>query len=496
MLLDALLAQPFIDLKLKTAISDTHLRRPVAAVAPTELIEPTPYLQGNELITLAGIAMNFEDARTWDAYVERLSKVPVAGIVFNSGIAHATVPSGLISAGNMFNVPILEVAPPANLLQVHRLVNDTLQAETYAVLRRSLTLADQCAVLEARGTTVLELLDQIRSAVGGEVGLVDEQGRLVASQPAGMRWHVGNHASTADGMVEHVRHLNPVRDGSQFSIVVRSASDEATHNALLGPVGAIVSLHLNSTAEQYTVENERVRTLVEHLRAPNAESARFTHKLMRAADFEPSRPVLLVTMKSGADRSDSWRLRHQLTAILPHIGLADMGDHLVLLAQGFPPSTATAATLHLLTEIAPRRPAIVSEPLHDVGSLRTAVLAAPRQLASAAGPTLARKFDLASVLATSLSRSALDEAVRFLTPVHRYDIDNGADLMRTLRTYLAADGSPGKTAAALFIHRNSLTHRLTRIGELLGLSLATVDGQTTCAVALAVWDMRRAGHPS
>lgn len=491
MLLDALLAQPYLNLKLRTATSDTHLRRPVSAVAPTELIEPTPYLQGNELITLAGIAMNFQDALTWEAYVERLSKVPVAGIVFNSGIAHAAVPSGLVRAGNKFDLPVLEIAPPANLLQLHRLVSDTLQAETYTVLRRSLTLADQCAELEAQGTTVLGLLEQIRMTVGGEVGLIDEQGRLVASQPPTMRWQAGVVCGSTEAITEHVRHLKPVRDGSHFSIVVRSASDEATLDALLGPVGAIVSLHLNSTAEQYTVENERVRALAEHLRSGRSDSTRYTQKLMRAAGFDPAQPSLLITVKSGLDRTDSWRLRHQLSAVLPNLGLADLGDHLILLAQGFAKNNAAAAALRVLSQMAPRRPAIVSDPIRDVGSLRTAMLAAPRQLAAATGPALARRFDLSSVLATNLSPGAVDEAVRFIEPLHTYDAEHGTDLLRTLRAYLSADGSPSRTAAALFIHRNSLAHRLTRIGDLLGVSVSTVDGQATCAVALSVWDMRK-----
>jgi hypothetical protein len=493
MLLNELLTHPGLELRLLTATTDTHLRRPVSTVAPTELIEPTAYLQGNELVTLAGIAMNFADSRTWDAYVERLSKVPVAGIVFNSGIAHAAVPAGLVRAGNQFDVPILEVAQPANILQVHRVVNDTLQAEHYAVLRRSLMLADRCAALEARGTTVLELLDEIRSTAGGEVGLIDEQGRLVASQPPGMVWQVPTTERETpegpDGVSEHIRHLNPVRDGARFSIAVRSPQDVATLDALLGPVGAIVSLHLSATAEEYAAEYERMRALVQQLRSPTSESPRYIQKLMRAAGFDPAQPVVLVTMKSAPDRNDSWRLRLQLTEALPTLGLARIDDHLVLLGQGFHAPSATASTLRLLSEVAPRRPAIVSDPIHSVGSLRTAMLAAPRQLSAATEPTLARAFDLTSVLATALSSSAIDEALRFLQPLRQYDIDNGSELLPTLRAYLECDGSPGKTADRLFIHRNSLTHRLARIGDILDVSLATVDGQTTCSVALAVWDL-------
>lgn len=474
------------------------MHRPVSTVAPTELIEPTAFLEGNELVTLAGIAMNFQDSRTWDAYVERLAQVPIAGIVFNSGIAHEVVPAGLVDAGNKFDVPVLEVSPPVHLLQVHRLVNDTLQAENHAILRTSLELADACAELEARGTTVLALLEQIRSVVGGEVGLVDSQGRMVASRPSAMTWQLPTAHAVArtDGMTEHVRHLNPVRGRGQFSIAVRSPNSAATLDALLGPVGSIVSLHLNSTSEQYGDANDRMRVLVEQLRQPRGDTLRHTNKLMRAAGFDTRKPAVLVIARTGTDSYDAWRMRLHFTELLPTLGISESGEYLFVIGQDFDQDKVPGAVVQLLAEIAPRRPALVTEPLHGLGSIRAAMLAAPKQLDRVTGPTVAPRFDLPSVLTTALTSDGIGQALGFLRPLTTHDEETNADLMQTLTAYLAAGGSPTKTAAALFIHRNSLSYRLDRIGELLGVSLQTLEGKTACTVALAVWDMHGAGAAS
>jgi hypothetical protein len=58
-----------------------------------------------------------------------------------------------------------------------------------------------------------------------------------------------------------------------------------------------------------------------------------------------------------------------------------------------------------------------------------------------------------------------------LSILSRYDRDSGANLYRTLETYLACSCSVKKTAEQLFIHRNSLDYRLLRIRELTGLDL-------------------------
>ena len=50
-----------------------------------------------------------------------------------------------------------------------------------------------------------------------------------------------------------------------------------------------------------------------------------------------------------------------------------------------------------------------------------------------------------------------------------YDRNNNSDLYYTLNTYLECDKNLRKTAAHLYIHKNSLTYRLNRIREITGL---------------------------
>ena len=92
-----------------------------------------------------------------------------------------------------------------------------------------------------------------------------------------------------------------------------------------------------------------------------------------------------------------------------------------------------------------------------------------------------------------MTSDGIEQALRFLRPLSDRDSETDSDLMQTLKAYLDADGSPTKTAAALFIHRNSLSYRLNRIGDLLGVSLHTLEGKTACTAALAVWDMQGSG---
>ena len=58
-----------------------------------------------------------------------------------------------------------------------------------------------------------------------------------------------------------------------------------------------------------------------------------------------------------------------------------------------------------------------------------------------------------------------------INALKEYDEKNGADLLHTLTTYLTSGASIKDTAAALFIHRNSLAYRLERIAEIGGVDL-------------------------
>jgi DNA-binding PucR family transcriptional regulator len=62
-----------------------------------------------------------------------------------------------------------------------------------------------------------------------------------------------------------------------------------------------------------------------------------------------------------------------------------------------------------------------------------------------------------------------------------------ARLVPTLRAYLASGLSPYKTAAALFVHRNTLRARLRRVEQLLGAPI--IDMHLALQLALLAHDL-------
>ncbi len=66
--------------------------------------------------------------------------------------------------------------------------------------------------------------------------------------------------------------------------------------------------------------------------------------------------------------------------------------------------------------------------------------------------------------------------------------DQQPELIETLRVFLAANGAWGESAARLRIHRQTLTTRIRRIEDLIGLSLADPDDRVAAWLALRASD--------
>ncbi|MFI6585153.1 PucR family transcriptional regulator [Embleya sp. NPDC050493] len=82
------------------------------------------------------------------------------------------------------------------------------------------------------------------------------------------------------------------------------------------------------------------------------------------------------------------------------------------------------------------------------------------------------------------SSDAAREAVReLLAPVLALGPQRAVPLLRTLQAYLDHQGSPARAAEELHLHRNAVTKRVRKVGELIGADLE--DPQQRLAVQLA-----------
>jgi len=69
-------------------------------------------------------------------------------------------------------------------------------------------------------------------------------------------------------------------------------------------------------------------------------------------------------------------------------------------------------------------------------------------------------------------------------PLVAYDRQYETDLVRTLETFLDADGNVAGTAQRLFTHRHTIYYRLERVRELSGLDVASSDGREKLSLGL------------
>jgi sugar diacid utilization regulator len=84
-------------------------------------------------------------------------------------------------------------------------------------------------------------------------------------------------------------------------------------------------------------------------------------------------------------------------------------------------------------------------------------------------------------------------------PLVAYDEQYETDLVRTLETFLEADGNVAGTAQRLFTHRHTIYYRLERVRELSGLDVSSSDGREKLSLglkAMRVLGITSAGGPA
>jgi sugar diacid utilization regulator len=71
-----------------------------------------------------------------------------------------------------------------------------------------------------------------------------------------------------------------------------------------------------------------------------------------------------------------------------------------------------------------------------------------------------------------------------VAPLVAYDEQYETELVRTLESFLEADGNVAKTAERLYTHRHTIRYRLDRVKELTGLDVSSTDGRERLSLGL------------
>jgi sugar diacid utilization regulator len=149
------------------------------------------------------------------------------------------------------------------------------------------------------------------------------------------------------------------------------------------------------------------------------------------------------------------------------------------------------------------RSRITEDPAELPRAASEALLAANVAEGDAEGPPLAFEQTGAYRLLLSAMSENPAELQRFyaetVEPLVAYDEQYETELVRTLETFLEADGNVAGTAQRLFTHRHTIYYRLERVRELSGLDVSSSDGREKLSLglkAMRVLGITSAGGPA
>jgi PucR family transcriptional regulator, purine catabolism regulatory protein len=105
-------------------------------VHSTELLDPTPWLRGGELLLTTGLQLM--GAKPQREFVERLAEREIAGLGFGSGFVHKKVPAAVLNTARKLGFPLFEVPYELPFIAVTERVFAQLLNERYELLQRNM----------------------------------------------------------------------------------------------------------------------------------------------------------------------------------------------------------------------------------------------------------------------------------------------------------------------------------------------------------------------
>lgn len=471
-----------LPLKLSLLTGQDALDRPVRWVAVSELEDPTPFLEGGELVLTTGMRL---DAGNAGPYVDRLVGREVTGLGFGVGLGHETIPAELVDAAVRAGLPLIEVPRATPFVAIGKLVSELIAAEQYDEISRAFATQGRLTRAALRPEGPRAVIECLARELGGWAVLLDETGAV--------RHAAGKGAAAVAGLVPELERLRKPAGGGAPATLAISTPQE---HVIVQPLGArrvrgffAVGLGHPFTPVAHTVVNAAGSLLtlaVEHGREHLAAERKVRSAVLR----------LLLAGETQAGQEALERLGCGLPCG-PLTVLAVGGDQEAVL-EAAADEFAVAVDDRVVAVVAADRVDRVVSALREHGpvgigspvgpdELRSGMEQADRALTSArrTAREVVRSADLAGQGLLSLldpdAATAFSSAL--LAPLREYG--SRADLLESLRAYLMCNGHWDAAAQRLGVHRHTLRYRMRRVAELLGRDLDDPAVRAELWVALA-----------
>ncbi|HEV7978428.1 PucR family transcriptional regulator [Amycolatopsis sp.] len=459
-------------LGLRVRAGEEALDRPIGWVHPTDLLDPTPFLEGGELLLTNGLTL---DEDTAPDYVRRLVDAGVAGLGFGVGMSHDRIPAALVKTAAEVGLPLIEVPRPTPFIAITKAVSRAIATDEYASLVRTgrgqqeLT---RSAVGEGGPAAVIRKLAKL---TGGWVQLLDAAGNVTEVAPASGR---------SFDLRDQVRRL---RGGTRLaSSGLRLGEHEVVVQALDTPARGYLAVGTETpmdAADQYIVNTAAslLSLALEQNREHGAALRGLRSGLLDLLiDGQVGLAVKSISTLWGGVPAEPWSvlvvsgngffdaLDAEFEGVGERIFFAESGASVVVVC--------TADSHGWVEELAERAGARVGVSDSTV-DIATGLVQARQALAAAQTERVpvVRFADHAGrgLLALVAPDAAAAFATGLLAPLRRHDETGRGDLVASLYCWLEHHGHWDLAATRLGIHRHTLRNRMDKIEALTGRSLAS-----------------------
>jgi purine catabolism regulator len=499
-------------LRVRLLAGDEEADRAVRWVHASELEDPTPWLEGGELILTTGMGIGTA-ATAQRAYVRRLVEAGVAGLGFGLGFGHDQTPRALVTEARKRGFPMFEVPYPVPFIAITEAVFSRLGAEQLDTLQRAVDAEHALTRAVLDGGGVAGIAASLAGVVRGWVLVLDLHGIALAStgRAATLRQeHVWDElrASRPDGpafsltMVDRGHHVWVQPIGAQgrteaFLAVGKPEQPTQVDRIVAGHALSLLAIELAKSRAVADAQRRLQGDFFQELVRGVLTSTEAARGLARFG-FDKEIPVRVIAIEAVDGAVEPEVLAEALTDLRSREGrdgflvsAHDDGVHLLVPAD--PPSD-----LATLTDVLGAK---VGATLRAGGGSGTTAVEVARSLREARyalrvcrleGWTQAGFADLGTyrLLLSMAEPDALRAfADALLAPLDGYDHEHHGELTSSLEAFLTHNARWETAATHLYIHRHTLRYRMRKVEELTGRDLSNSFDRMEFWLALRARDL-------
>jgi purine catabolism regulator len=506
--LSSLLSDPALGLELVAGKDGLSERGPVSWAHISEIPDPTPWLEGGEILLTTGLGVR-DSPELQRRLIMLLDGRGCPGVGVGLGIWLDRVPAAMLEEADARGVPLFTVPYRVPFIAVTKRVSSFVAAEHYGRLRAAVDMHRQILAGVISGAGVIGVLDTIAGPMPEFRCLVfDYYGQLLGTgpRPAGappvyprQLWQVVAPQSRQRDHFEFQRGDQVVtgavvRVGDEVEAVLVLLGNRPVHEheRLLMDQGlAGLSLELARGRSEREQRCAAVSGLLDDVASHRGTSEEVGRRLT-GLGFDASEAFRVLCLRRPA-RVPERALRALAEDVIgvdrpPIVGRWDGSLYCIVQPADAKHGHRIAASARRRgwSQVAVGRSRVARGADALGGAVREATVAASAPLTPADGVQDVTRLGLAGVLAGIDDDLAADAFVRhMLGPLHDHP-----SLLDTLRAFLCAGCRPGPAAEELCVHRHTLGYRLDRIRELCGRDPRDGAHLLEFGLALELYDRR------